>query len=294
MINSGARLNIGLPVYNGEKYIEETLISLQKQTLQDYKLLISDNASTDRTEEICRSYASQDDRVCYYRNEKNIGAVQNWYRVFDLSSSEYFASVAHDDVYDPDYMRKCVEVLDRDPAVALCYSKTRVIDENSNQIGNFDVVVDTTSSKPHKRLYNVIMQDYLCIQLYGVMRSAALKSTKVFIGYYGCDRNTLAELALIGVLYEIPEYMFFHRLYPEALGIAMNSGKSLEELLVLDPGTDWRYRSTAMTIYRTYFASVARLIASPAERLRCYQQLTKLILEKAIKRGKRLGQQGRS
>jgi hypothetical protein len=163
-----------------------------------------------------------------------------------------------------------------------------VIDGKGKPIGTFDVEVDTTSPKPHERLYNVIAYDYLCIQLYGVMRSNALRSTKVFMGYYGCDRNTLAELALLGKLYEIPEYMFHHRLYQEALGIAMNSGKSLEELLILDPGTNWKYRSTARTIYLTYYASVARMIQSPVEQLRCYGKLNRLILEKAFKRLKRL------
>jgi glycosyltransferase involved in cell wall biosynthesis len=292
MNNLEPRLNIGLPVYNGDKYLEETLVSLQNQTFRDYKLIISDNASTDRTEEICRTYASRDARICYYRNDRNIGAVQNWYRVFDLSSSEYFASVADDDVYHPEYIRKCIEVLDDDPATILCYSKTKVIDENGNLVGNFDVEVNTTSAKPYERLYNVLAKDYLCIQLYGVMRSSSLKRTRVFAGYFGCDRNTLAELALLGGLYEKPEYLFYHRLYPEALGIAMNSGKSLEELHILDPGTNWRYRSTSMTIHLNYFSSVARLIASPSEQMRCYQQLTRIILEKAVRRARRLVQKG--
>src|SRR6187455_489654 len=100
-MKTSQRLAIGLPVYNGEDYLEETLLSLQKQTFQDYTLVISDNASTDRTGEICQTYASMDPRIHYLRNEKNIGAYQNWYRVFELSSSEYFASVADDDLYAP-------------------------------------------------------------------------------------------------------------------------------------------------------------------------------------------------
>lgn len=278
------RLSIGLPVYNGEEYLEETLVSLQKQTFQDYTLIISDNASTDRTGEICQSYAAMDPRIRYFRNEKNIGATQNWYRVFDLSSSEYFASAAHDDLYAPDYMQKCIDVLDCDPTVVLCYSRTKVIDESGEILGNFTVEVDTSSPHPHDRLYNVLAFDALCIQLYGVMRSSALRSTKVYVGYYGCDRNTLFELSLLGKIQEIPEYLFFHRLYPGALGIAMNSGKSVDELLVLDPGTDWKYRSTAKTIYRNYYASISHLIASPAERIRCYGKLTGLILQKAVRR----------
>jgi len=284
MENKIPLLSIGLPVFNGEKYLPYTLDSILNQTFSDFELIISDNASTDSTRDLCQKYAARDHRIRYHRNQKNIGATQNWYRVFELSSGKYFASVAHDDVYDPEYMQKCVDVLENDPSVVVCYSKTKVIDETGKFVGNFDVTVDTTSVSPHDRLYNVIKIDYLCIQLYGVMRSSALRNTKVFVGYYGCDRNTLAELCLLGKVKEIPEYLFFHRLYPEALGAAMNSGKSLDELSLLDPGTDWRLRSTTMTIYQNYFASVRRLILSSKERVNCYMTLLRLIIEKISKR----------
>ncbi len=281
-------LSIGLPVFNGEKYLEALLDSVLGQTYSDFNLIISDNASTDRTQEICRSYAAQEPRICYHRNEKNIGATQNWYRVFDLSASEYFAPVAHDDSYDPEYMRKCLEVLAGDPSVVVCYSKTKVIDENGNFVGNFEVEVDTTSPSPHERLYRVLTTDYLCIQLYGVMRSSALRATRVYAGYYGCDKNTLFELCLLGKMQELPEYLFYHRLYPNALGAAMNSGRTLQELLFLDPGTNWDDRFSAVSVYRNYFASVPRLVPARAERLRCYLQLQRVMLDKSVKRTRRL------
>ncbi len=281
------KLSIGLPVYNGGDYLEKALLSILNQTFTDFELIISDNASTDNTQEICETYAARDPRIRYFRNPVNIGATQNWYRVFELSCAEYFASVAHDDIYHPEYMEKCITVLDRDPTVVVCHSKTSVIDAEGNFTGNFDVVVDTTSARPHERLYSLLTIDYLCIQLYGVMRSKALADTKVFVGYVSCDRNTLAELCLIGKIQEVPEYLFYHRLYAEALGIALGSGKSLEELLVLDPGTDWNYRSTFFTVYRNYFSSVARLLPSRSERFLCYQQLSRVMFEKGIKRIKR-------
>ena len=98
---SSPRLSIGLPVFNGDDYLEAVIVSILAQTYTDFEFVISDNASTDRTEEICRTYAAKDTRIKYFRNPKNIGATQNWYRVFDLSSGEYFASAAHDDLYAP-------------------------------------------------------------------------------------------------------------------------------------------------------------------------------------------------
>ena len=237
MTQEKPHVSIGLPVFNGEEFLEKAIESLLQQTYTDFELIISDNASTDRTREICEAFAAEDGRVHYYRNQKNIGAVQNWYRTFELSSGEYFTGAAHDDLYHPDFLLKCVEVLDRNPSVVICYTKTKAIDEQGRFIKDLDIKIDSTSPKAHVRLYNIIGIDYLCIQLFGLIRSVAFGNTQAYIGYYGCDRNTLAELSLLGEIYEIPEYLFFHRLHPKALGAAKNSGRSLQELLLLDPGT---------------------------------------------------------
>lgn len=280
------RLSIGLPVFNGEDYLAEAIDSILAQTYTDFELIISDNASTDSTESICRAYAARDPRVKYYRNEKNIGATQNWYRVFDLSGGEYFASAAHDDVYAPEFMEKCIAILDRDPSIVVCYAKTCIIDQQCRQLEDdriakmLEAPIDTVSHRPSIRLYNVINVDYLCIQLYGVMRAEALRKTKVFVGYYGCDRNTLAELALLGKIHELPEYLFYHRIYPEALGAAVYSGRSIQELFFLDPGTDWSSRFAALKVYRNYYVSVTRASIRFIEKLTSYLKLLRIILGK--------------
>lgn len=287
------RLSIGLPVFNGDDFLEEAIVSILSQTYSDFELIISDNASTDGTEDLCRAYAVRDSRIKYFRNPKNIGATQNWYRVFELSSGEYFASAAHDDLYAPDYMEKCIAVLDQDPSIAVCYSKTRIIDEKSCPLDDdriskmLQAKIDTVSSSPSTRLYNVIAVDYLCIQLYGVMRAQALRDTKVFVGYYGCDRNTLAELALLGKLYEIPEHLFFHRIYPDALGAAVYSGRSIQELFFLDPGTDWNERFAALKVFGNYFGSVTQASIPTAEKISSYVQLLRILSGKVAGRVRR-------
>lgn len=287
------RLSIGLPVFNGDDYLEEAIVSILAQTYSDFELVISDNASTDGTEDLCRAYAAKDSRVKYFRNAKNIGATQNWYRVFELSSGEYFASAAHDDLYAPDYMEKCIAVLDQDASIVVCYTRTRIIDEKGCPLDDDRIAkmlqakIDTVSSSPSTRLYNVIAVDYLCIQLYGVMRAQALRDTKVFQGYYGCDRNTLAELALLGKLYEIPEYLFFHRIYPEALGAAVYSGRSLQELFFLDPGTDWNERFAALKVFGNYFGSVTQAPMPVSEKFKSYVQLQRILFGKFAGRVRR-------
>jgi glycosyltransferase involved in cell wall biosynthesis len=287
------RLSIGLPVFNGEDYLEEQIKSILAQTFSDFEFIILDNASTDATDEICRAYAAKDQRIKYFRNPKNIGATQNWYRVFDLSLGEYFASAAHDDYYAPDYMEKCISVLEQDSSVIVCYSKSMIIDECGNRLedkriaGMLETKIDTVSSRPSVRFYNAIGVNHLCIQLYGVMRAKALRDTKVFMGYYGCDWNTLAELALLGKIHEIPEYLFFHRIYPKALGAAVYSGRSVQELFFLDPGTNWNERFASLKVYGNYFASVTRASVSSGEKIRSYYYLLRIILKKISARVRR-------
>lgn len=286
-------LSIGLPVFNGEDYLEEAVESILAQTYTEFELIISDNASTDRTEEICHSFAERDWRVKYFRNLQNIGATQNWYRVFDLSCGKYFASAAHDDIYSPEFMEKCISILEQDPSIVVCYSKTSIIDEQGKRLDDdriarmLEAGIDTISPRASVRLYNVINVDYLCIQLYGVMQAEALRKTKVFAGYYGCDRNTLAELALLGKIYELPQYLFHHRIYPEALGAAVYSGRSLQELFFLDPGTNWNERFAALKVYGNYFASVTRASVSSGEKIRSYYYLLRMILKKISARVRR-------
>ncbi|MBD2214537.1 glycosyltransferase family 2 protein [Nostoc linckia FACHB-104] len=104
MSNPLQRLSIGLPVYNGKKFIRESIDCILNQTFQDFELIISDNASTDNTEKICREYAAKDNRIRYYRNAKNIGCARNFHRAFELSTGEYFKWVAYDDLHAPEYL----------------------------------------------------------------------------------------------------------------------------------------------------------------------------------------------
>jgi len=118
------KVSIGLPVYNGENYLRNALESILDQTFRDFEVIISDNASTDRTGEICREYAAKDPRIRYCRNDRNLGAAGNFNRAFELSSGEYFKWAAHDDVIERDFLSSCVSVLDEDPSVVACFAMT--------------------------------------------------------------------------------------------------------------------------------------------------------------------------
>ena len=121
-------VTIGLPVYNGERYLRPAIESILAQSFPHFELVISDNASTDGTEAICRDDADRDERVRYYRNTANLGMSRNFNLTFERATGRYFKWAADDDLLEPQYLARCVQVLDRDPGVILCHSQVRIID----------------------------------------------------------------------------------------------------------------------------------------------------------------------
>lgn len=214
MKNHLRKLSIGLPVYNGEKFIKASINSILAQTFTDFELIISDNASTDKTEEICRAYAAQDSRIRYYRNDKNIGCSGNFNRVFELSTGEYFKWVAYDDLHAPDFLEKCIAALDQDPSIILCHSQAYFIDEQEKFLQTYDIKCNTNSSKPSQRFHELLIK-HLCYQIYGVIRASALRSIPPMGSYAHADGILLLRLGLLGRFYEIPEYLFFPRNHPQ-------------------------------------------------------------------------------
>jgi len=115
-------VSIGMPVYNGEKYIREALDSLLSQTFTDFELIISDNCSTDSTPEICKEYASKDQRIKYIKQTSNIGASANFEYVFNSSKGQYFMWAAHDDRWRRDCLEMLVNALSADSTYGLAFS----------------------------------------------------------------------------------------------------------------------------------------------------------------------------
>ena len=216
MSPSKPRVSLGMPVYNGEKYLEKTLDSVLTQTYQDFELVISDNGSSDRTQQICEHYAEIDKRVKYYRNPRNIGIAPNFNRAYELCSGEYFKWTDYDDLLVPEFLEKCVEVLDGHPKVACAFPKTRLIDHNDDPIRDFEPPDDACSTRAHIRFKSLILDpDHIVSQASGLMRREQVGRT-VMHGSYPCsDEVFLAHLALLGDFYEIPEFLFLYRIHPK-------------------------------------------------------------------------------
>src|SRR5258705_13293096 len=131
-------VSVGLPVYNGERYLPEALDATLGQSYEDFELIICDNASTDQTGSICLEYAARDSRIRYFRNETNVGPNPNFNRTLQLARAPLFRWAAHDDVVAPDYLGACVGLLQATPDAVVCQSHVKIIDLNGRELGTYD------------------------------------------------------------------------------------------------------------------------------------------------------------
>ncbi|WP_143815427.1 glycosyltransferase family 2 protein [Longibacter salinarum] len=191
-------VSIGLPVFNGGAFIESAIESVLNQTFDDFELIISDNASTDDTESICRRYSRQNARIIYIRNDQNTGAASNFNQTLWRAKGKYFKWIAHDDVIEPTYLERCVEVLDTTPNAIICTSHTvEVNDDGQTEMHRLPSLL--SHSRPHTRLYgHLCIAKHRCYQVFGLMRRRVLADAGGIPGYVESDQVLLAKLNLAG------------------------------------------------------------------------------------------------
>ncbi len=256
------RLSIGVPVFNGERYLAAAIESVLEGSFSDFELIISDNGSTDGTEEIARAFAAKDDRIRYLRSATNIGPNPNFNRVFLAATGTYFKWLAYDDLCGPDMLTRCVEVLDHDPSIVLCSARYMEIDQNGERIAEQPYRIDLSSSKPHVRVGELMRTSRGHPILYGVIRSSTLRRTHLLAKYHGSDRALLAELTLHGRCWELPDVLWSSRDHPDRSPYVRTS----------TAGWDPR-RGRELPPHLASTAHLARILATAplsfAERVRC-------------------------
>ncbi len=214
-------VSVGVPTYNGARYLQETLDSLLAQDLEDFELIISDNGSTDATEEICREVAGRDARVRYERVAENRGAGWNYNNVLALAQGRLFKWAADDDLCQPTFLSRCVELLDDERAV-LAWPQTLLIDETGAALRPLDDDdLEGRESDPILRLHHLLRNRMEWHPVFGVIRTPVLRQTRGIGSFVSADVALLAELSLRGQFHQVPERLF-HRRYHEKRSIAAN------------------------------------------------------------------------
>ncbi len=219
-----ADLTVGLPVFNGERYLAEAVDSLLAQTYTDFELVIADNASTDDTEAIGRNYAERDERVRYVRHATNLGATGNYNFLAEDADSEYFKWAACDDVHAPTHLERCIDALRTHPGHVSAYSRTMRIDEDGDIMGGERYALRPDAPTPHERFRPMVRIQHSCFSIFAVFRRAILCETKLLRGHRHSDRTLLAELALRAPSTEIPEHLLFRRMHTGSFSVGPREG----------------------------------------------------------------------
>lgn len=280
------KVSIGLPVYNGENFLTEAIEAILDQTYTDFELIITDNASTDHTEAICTEYADRDRRIRYYRSEENRGASWNFNRSFELARGEYFKWAAHDDLFAPEFLEKCVDVLDRYPCISVCHTKVKVIDKEGGFYDDEDIYVKLTNENIKLRTDSTVVADRLgdlvnfrhsCYQVFGLIRSSALKQTSLIDKYAGSDRVLLVRLGLLGQFWEIPEFLFYLRRHPEQSVKICSYSMHLYNFWH-DPEKRGKITYPHWRVFSEYLSAIKQTSLTWQEKIQCYWQLRLLLL----------------
>jgi glycosyltransferase involved in cell wall biosynthesis len=271
------KVSIGLPVWNGENYLAEAIGSVLRQGFADFELLISDNASTDRTPEIIARFAAQDPRIRWERQDRNRGAAWNYDRTFAMSRAPYFKWLAHDDLVGDTFLAGAVALLDAAPEfVGAIPATMTIIDAAGQEIGQVDNDMDPPGLGPAGRLGHLLRQrSFHCNPFFGLFRRGAMLTSDLHGNYGGSDRVFVGEMLLRGRISHLPQARGFFRHHPEQFSLKIfGDAERVQEWLTTERRQGL---SRTLRLRRGYVAAVGRSGLHRAERLRAYAVIGRML-----------------
>jgi glycosyltransferase involved in cell wall biosynthesis len=255
-------VSVGVPVYNGDDYLRQALDGLLAQDLDDFEVIVCDNASTDSTPEIAKEYVAADRRFRYHRNEQNLGLSGNFNKAFQLARGKYFKWAAHDDLHPPQALRVSTTVLEHDPAAVICASAVAIMDDDGEVFDEFHPTADLRSAPPHIRFHRLMWTMEETHPLFAVMRSDALRRTPLYQPFVGGDRVLLAQMALMGPIWQVPEVLHYYR-QPRMSTAARQRTDRPSQAVILDPANEGKLPSRTWRLAYEHLRLVSRAELSP-------------------------------
>ncbi len=266
------KISIGLPVYNGEKFIEKKLKSILDQTFKDFELIISNNSSTDNTARICKKYTLLDKRIKLFTQKINIGAVENFNFVIDKANGEYFLWSAVDDLLLPTFLEKNLKVLETNPNVVCSVSKMKLYGEKTTSLEtkSDDSIFQKTIKKiqrdmgymdtfPASGEYEKRVKKYIKKLnhnqiFYGVFRTAQIRKSQVRDFFFMVEGCTILNILKFGELFVVDEILM--EVYDGGvsrsgmLGVANHMNENLiGKMLPNYHFTLWCFRNLSLRIF---------------------------------------------
>jgi len=204
-------VTVGVPVYNAEQYLAQTLRSILSQTFTSFELVISDNASTDGTPAICAGFARTDPRVRYVRQARNIGAPRNYNALVALARGRYLKWSSSNDLIEPQFLAACVPILEARQDVVLVYPRTRYFDSATGNVRDHADDLNLQGDDPVERYKQCDRRLWANNVMNGVIRVEALKASTLHWDYRSSDMELVVELSLYGKFVEVPQPLFYRR-----------------------------------------------------------------------------------
>ncbi len=276
------RLSIGLPVYNGDRYLANAIEALLGQSYPDFELIISDNASTDKTPEICRHYESLDARVRYCRQRRNIGSSPNHNFVVAEARGELFKWASYDDLYTRDLLERCVVAIDEHPEVVLAHSWTANIDDSDAVFAASAYPLATDEKRAPERFRSILFGSG-GDDIYAVMRTSILRRVIPQDSYHHAENPLVAALSLYGSFHQVPDWLYFRRHHPQQAEQACTTVRA--RCANMDPRRANRLRHPIARLYVEYLwgyvTAIRRAPLTSAERQECYGHLARWLASRA-------------
>lgn len=214
------KISIGLPIYNEEKFIENKLKNILEQTEQNFEVIISDNASTDKTQQICEKFVKEDNRITYIRHEKNYGWLFNFKYVLDKAKYEYFLWTSADDLWGKEFLKNTFKQLNENKNLVGCISKIQLYDKiaNDNFVPiklihisdkyyaknfNLETLQDTYEDKIYQILHNPSYANFL----YSLFRTKTLRECSMHSFALSWDRTLILNMVQYGDFFTLNEFL---------------------------------------------------------------------------------------
>ncbi|MFE5334566.1 glycosyltransferase family 2 protein [Isoptericola sp. NPDC056573] len=207
---------VGVPVRNGEEFLERTLRALQEQDLADIEVIVADNASTDGTRKIAEAVAEEDARFTYLGADTNRGIPWNWNRALARARAPYFMWNAADDMVRPRHLTSCVDALESHPAATVAFSRVLWCDPDDRVVGAMDDEgLDFLSRGPADRVGLFFRRGvWQAVGWGGVFRTTALRERGGLPDYWGGDFALGVAMAMRAPWVQVPEVGYLARRHP--------------------------------------------------------------------------------
>jgi glycosyltransferase involved in cell wall biosynthesis len=249
--NANPLVTIGLPVYNEARFIDAALASLRCQDYPNLEIVISDNASTDRTVEICTRHAGEDPRIRIERAVVNRGAIANFQNTLDLAHGTYFMWAGGHDLWTPNLVSECVALMEANQGACLAFASSRWVGVDDEPLARVSGWSDTRGLDPVARLFTIFWGNMHPVM--ALVRTAQLRACMPLENLAGSDLVLLAELALRGDFLHAPDACWSRR----EMRLETHHDDKLR-----------RYASTATGITRSRLGRMFPLLALPMALIR--------------------------